>query len=111
MTHIRPKIPENPPFLKRVFDKQILTHHKDWQLPFPLTCGVIWIALIKKKCLNSYYRTRSNLCLALSLTHSHLVNLIDVILACKDANSILVEVVTVANDDDEHHVGNSLLQI
>ena len=48
LQHIRPKIPENPPFLKRVFDKQILTHHQDWQLPFPLTCGVIWIALIKK---------------------------------------------------------------
>ena len=30
---------------------------------------------------------------------------------CKDANSILVEVVTVADVDDEHRVGNSLLQI
>ena len=31
---------------------------------------------------------------------------------CKDANSILVEVVTVAADvDDEDRVGNSLLQI
>ena len=32
-------------------------------------------------------------------------------LACKDANSKLVEVVTVADVDDEDHVGNSLLQI
>ena len=32
-------------------------------------------------------------------------------LACEDANSKLVEVVTVADDDDEDHVGNSLLQI
>ena len=32
-------------------------------------------------------------------------------LACEDANSKLVEVVTVANVDDEDHVGNSLLQI
>ena len=30
-------------------------------------------------------------------------------LACEDANSKLVEVVNVANVDDEDHVGNSLL--
>ena len=33
------------------------------------------------------------------------------ILACEDANSKLVEVVTVADVDNEDHVGNSLLQI
>ena len=43
-----------------------------------------------------------------SLTHSCLVNLIDVTLACEDANSKLVDVVTVADDD---LVGNNLLQI
>ena len=32
-------------------------------------------------------------------------------LACKDANLKLVEVVTVADVDDENRVGNSLLQI
>ena len=32
-------------------------------------------------------------------------------LACEDANSILVDVVTVAAVDDEDCVGNSLLQI
>ena len=32
-------------------------------------------------------------------------------LACEDGNSKLVEVVTVANFDDEDRVGNSLLQI
>ena len=32
-------------------------------------------------------------------------------LACEDANSKLVEVVTVANVDDENRVGNTLLQI
>ena len=32
-------------------------------------------------------------------------------LACADANSKLVEVVTVADVDSEDHVGNSLLQI
>ena len=46
-----------------------------------------------------------------SLTHRRLVNLIDVILACEDANSKLVEVVTVADVDAEDNVGNSLLQI
>ena len=46
-----------------------------------------------------------------SITHSCLVNLIDVTLAFEDANSKLVEVVTVADVDAEDHVGNSLLQI
>ena len=32
-------------------------------------------------------------------------------LACEDANSKLVEVVTVADVDDEDRLGNSLLQI
>ena len=49
--------------------------------------------------------------LCLSLTNSCLVNLIDVTLACEDANSKLVEVVTVDDVDAEDHVGNSLLQI
>ena len=40
-----------------------------------------------------------------------LVDLIDVTLACEDANSKLVEVVTVADVDAENHVGNSLLKI
>ena len=46
-----------------------------------------------------------------SLTDSCLVNLIDVTLACEDANSKFVEVVTVADVVNEDHVGNSLLQI
>ena len=46
-----------------------------------------------------------------SLTHSRLVNLIDVTLACKDVYSKLVEAVTVAGVSDEDRVGNSLLQI
>ena len=46
-----------------------------------------------------------------SLTDCCLVNLIDVTLACEDANSKLVEVVTVAPVDAEDHVRNSLLQI
>ena len=36
-----------------------------------------------------------------SLTHSRLVNLIDVTLVCEDGNSKLVEVVTVVDVDDE----------
>ena len=46
-----------------------------------------------------------------SLTNCCLVDLIDVTLACEDANSKLVEVVTVAPVDAEDHVGNSLLEI
>ena len=46
-----------------------------------------------------------------SLTHSCLVNLMHVTLACEDANSKLFEVDTVADVDDEDRVGNSLLQI
>ena len=46
-----------------------------------------------------------------SLTHSSLVNFIDVTLACEDAYSKLVEAVTVADVSDEDRVGNSLLQI
>ena len=45
------------------------------------------------------------------LTNSCLVNLIDVTLAWEDANSKLVEVVTVADINAEDRVGNSLLQI
>ena len=37
--------------------------------------------------------------------------MIDVTLTCEDASSKLVEVVTVADVDDENRVGNSLLQI
>ena len=44
-----------------------------------------------------------------SLTDCCLVNLIDVTLACEDGNSKLIEIVTVANIDDEDGVGNSLL--
>ena len=44
-----------------------------------------------------------------SLTNCRLVNLIDVTLVCEDANSKLVEVVTVADVDTEDHVGNGLL--
>ena len=43
------------------------------------------------------------------LTHSCLVNLIDLTLECEDVNSKLVEVVTVADVDAEDYVGNSLL--
>ena len=52
-------------------------------------------------------------CLSLTdwLTHSRLVNMIDMTLACEDANTKFVEVVIVADVDDENRVGNSLLQI
>ena len=55
----------------------------------------------------------SNACHSLthSLTDCRLANLIDVTLACEDAYSKLVEVVTVADISDENRVGNSLFQI
>ena len=46
-----------------------------------------------------------------SLTHSCLIKLIEVTLACEDAYSKLVEVVTVSDVSDEDRVGNSLLQV
>ena len=49
--------------------------------------------------------------LSVTNSDSRLLYLIDVTLACEDANSKLVEVVTVADVDDEGHVGKSLLQI
>ena len=66
-----------------------------------------------------FIRPESDHCLPLSLTdsltnsltHSRLVNLIDVTLACEDGNSKLVEVFTVVEVDDEKRVDNSLVQI
>ena len=46
-----------------------------------------------------------------SLTDCCLVNFIDMTLACEDAYSKLIDVVTVADVSDEDRVGNSLLQI
>ena len=40
-----------------------------------------------------------------------MVNLIDVTLACEVAYSTIVEVVTVADVDDESYAGDSLVQI
>ena len=65
----------------------------------------------RKFCPPHFYRTpvRSLVMLVThSLTHSRLVNLIDVALACEDAHSKfkLVEVVTAADDNYEDRVGN-----
>ena len=71
-----------------------------------------YIASFKGKPL--FYRTRVRSLAMLvtnSLPPSCLVNLIDLALACEDANSKLVEAITVAHVDDENCVGNSLLQI
>ena len=66
---------------------------------------------------NHFYRTRVRSLgmlvsdsLPNSLTHCRLENLIDVTLACEDAYSKLVEVVSAA-DVVEDRVSNSLLQI
>ena len=63
---------------------------------------------------NLFYRTRVRslgMLVSNSLTDCRLVNLIDVTLACEDANSKLVEVVTISDVDDEDLDSNSLLQI
>ena len=68
-----------------------------------------YIASFKGKPL--FYRTRVRSLAMLvtnSLTYSRLVNLIDVTLACEDANSMLVEFVTVADVDAKKHVVDSL---
>ena len=46
-----------------------------------------------------------------SLSHFCLVNLTNVTLACEDTNSKLVDIVTVANVDDEDCIGNSLCRL
>ena len=46
-----------------------------------------------------------------ALTQSRLVNLFDVTLACEDAYSKIVEVVTVADVYAKKHVDDSLVQI
>ena len=70
------------------------------------------IRFISKPVFNIFIRPKFDHCLPLSvtnwLTHSCLVEFIDVTLACVDANSKLVDVVTIADDD---RVGNNLLQI
>ena len=45
------------------------------------------------------------------LTDCCLIDLIDATLACEDANSKLVDVVTVADVEYEERVGNSLVEI
>ena len=74
--------------------------------------------IVKGLC-HFFYRTRVR-SLAMLVTHSlpnslpnsvTLSKFIDVTLVCEDANSKLIEVVAVADVDDEDHVGNSLLQI
>ena len=85
----------------------IITHlcHCGSSINIPMMWGWKYVLII---IINYFYRTRvrslgmlvSN-SLTNSLTNCSLVNLIDVALACEDANSKLVEVVTVAHVDAE----------
>ena len=63
------------------------------------------------RCIVRSLATLVSYSLTNSLTHFRLVDLIGVTLAWEDANSKLVEVVTVAHVDDEKRVDNSLVQI
>ena len=76
-----------------------MTHSLTDSLPFSKLESDHWLCLSLTNSLTD------------SLTHCRLVNLIDVTLACEDAYSKFVEVVTVADVSDEDCVGNSLLQI
>ena len=76
------------------------------------------LANTTKSLQNCFYRTRVRSLVMLVtnslthwLTHCCLVNLIYVTLVCEDTNSKLVDIVTVANVDDEDYIGNSVLQI
>ena len=76
---------------------------------FRLSLTIVFLSpgnFLNKPGLLSFYRTRVRSLAMLvtnslpnSLTDSCLVNLIDVTLACEDANSKLVEIVTVAGVD------------
>ena len=55
--------------------------------------------MMSQQLLNVFIGPESDHCLPLSVTHSCLVNLIDVTLACEDANLKLVEVATVTDAD------------
>ena len=65
--------------------------------------------LTAPRCIVRSLATLVNYSLTNTLTHSRLVDLIDVTQACEDANSKLVEIV--ADIDAKDRVGNSLLQI
>ena len=78
----------------------------------------IWKLTVENNCnvtiyFFNFYRTRVRSLFTLvtnSLTPSCLVNLIDVTLACEDVNSMLVEVVKVADVDAKKRVDDSLVQ-
>ena len=85
--------------------KEVLELRLLYTLTAPFPIGEISQILLLFIGLKSDHR------LPLAVTYSCLEDLIDVTLACKDANSKLVDVVTVADFDDEEHVGNSLVGI
>ena len=71
--------------------------------------------LNKEHIFANYYRITVRSSLATLVTHSLplscLVDLLDVTLACEDANSNVFEVVSVTVVDAEKHVDDSLVQI
>ena len=88
-------------------------HEKSLQDCFFLSFIVLYCF---KNDQHSICQHESNHCLPLSLypdslTKSCLVDLIDPTLVCEDANSKLIEVVTVVDVDAEERVGYSLSQI
>ena len=82
-------------------DQEILRRFRLSLLETKLTWGLKQERLLQKIYLSDPSPIIGNACqwLTHSLTHWRLVNSIDVTLACEDANSKLVEVVTVADVD------------
>ena len=104
--------------LYNICQQTITSQNEYWGWQHNDSSFTSWDRFFSSFILIHFYRTRvRSLAMLVSnwltdwLTDSCLVYLIDVILAFEDGNSNLVEVVTVADIDDEDRVGNSLLQI
>ena len=110
-------LPKGPLYVQLIL---VFLEHEDGRHPHCVdqykARGILVLQLLQV--LSDFNRTRVRSLAMLvthsltdSLTHCRLVNLIDVTLACEDAYSKLVKVVTVADVSDEDRVGNNLWQI
>ena len=98
-------------FQQIFLDDEVLKVLNILKLDAVVFVGTTWEQCPAWPATRYFYRTRVRSLFTLvsnSLTDSCLVNLIDVTQACEDANSKLVDVVTIAGED---RVGNNLLQI
>ena len=97
--------------LLTMLDELFTTQWREIAAVFVLSCCVFTQFAIIGKCLTTLI-TAVNLFIIILFTITFIIlNLIYVTLACEDPKSKLVDVVTVADADDEDRVGKSLLQI